>query len=70
MKTENNPIIRFYRETDANNSRMLKLSRWVKKMSKYGVYMEVTENFDRTNLVELFSHKLYTDYLGNTAIKL
>ena len=62
-------ITRFYYEPNADDKRMLKIIRYVKKMSRYGVFMEVEENFDRTNVVKLYAPKLHTDMLGNTAIR-
>lgn len=62
-------LIRFYRETNAKRGRFIQLRQYIKKMRKYGFYMEVEENVDGTFVVELFGSKLHTDLLGNTAIK-
>jgi hypothetical protein len=67
-----------YRGTNIPWARLKKLSTYVKKMSKYGVFIEEMEpgkiskrhkTIEEMYSVKIFAPKLHTDILGNTAIK-
>lgn len=53
----------FITET-CNHSRMLTLSRWVKKHKKFGAYIEV-EELPNLFLVKVFCNKMRVDKFGN-----
>jgi hypothetical protein len=62
-------------------ARLKKIMRYTRKMSKYGVFVEVEDTgtqkvqgsrkgqIENTFNVEMFAPKLHTDILGNTAIR-
>ena len=59
---------RFYYEQTATLARVRQLARFIKKYSKFGAYMEVTETTKAGYEVELFCPKTHIDIFGNRAI--
>ena len=59
---------KFYSEKNIRMPRVKHLYRYVKKMSRFGAYMEVEEIEHDFYNVELFCEIVHTDRFGNTAI--
>lgn len=58
----------FYTDTNCTASRMKRYARFVRKMRKFGAYMEATE-YEKSWIVTIHCPKVHTDRLGNMAIK-
>lgn len=59
---------KFHHEDNINLLRVKQLFTVVKKLKKFGAYIEVNEVSRDRYFVELFCPKIHTDILGNSAI--